>query len=273
MTTEAQPAEEALWVILRPLKDSSDAAPSGVPKGTIGALIAALGSPDPALRDDLAVSTLVRWIVMDRQLSDDVLHDLHARARSADGALYLLGERDTTSVFRRSFSLLLLALLHAADNATPYLQSQEWEGTVETLERVGMEELDLRATVPGMGWAHAIAHAADLADELARSQHCTSETGARILAALGGLIDRLDHPFLGEEDDRVSMALAALTANKHISIPDVRKVAGAADGNCMELPGARRTNWKAVARSLFFRLENVSDREEAEQLQGDLTAV
>ena len=270
---ELQPTDALLWPILRPLADSSDAVPSGMPAGTLDALVAALGSADPALRDDVAVSTLVRWIVIDRQLSDDALHDLHARARSADGTLYRLGEKHTTSVFRRSFSLLLLALLHAADNAKPYLQPHEWKGTVETLERVGSQEQDLRATVPGMGWAHAIAHAADLADELARSQHCTPETGVRILAGLGSLIDRLDHPFLGEEEDRLSMALAALISNKHISIADIRKAAGAADGNCLDLPVARRTNWKAVARSLFFRLESVSARGDAEQLQGDLTAV
>ncbi len=270
--TESQPADETLWASLRPLTTRPDAAPSDVPDGTVGALVAALGSPDPTLRDDLAVSTLVRWIVIERQLTDDDLHDLHARARSADGVLHLLGDRDTTSVFRRSFSLLLLALLHAADNTAPYLRAQEWQGALEALERVGAQERDLRASVPGMGWAHAIAHAADLADELARSQRCTPEAGARILAALGGLVDRLDHPFLGEEDDRVSMALEALVVNEHASVGDIRKAAGAADGACQDLPAARRANWKAVVRSLFFRLENPTAREETERLQADLTA-
>ena len=72
-----------------------------------------LGSPDPAQRDGTAYPTLATWI--DRGVYDDLLSGL------GDGmALGLqvgLGETGTDSVFRRSFSVLVLGECIARDNA------------------------------------------------------------------------------------------------------------------------------------------------------------
>ena len=64
-----------------------------------------LGSPDPHVRDGLAYPTLATWI--DRGVYDDLLVGLGDGM--ATGLTVGLGERDTDSVFRRSFSVLVLA--------------------------------------------------------------------------------------------------------------------------------------------------------------------
>jgi hypothetical protein len=265
--------EQDLPEALSPLRDRPDAGPHEVPAGTLEAMVAGLSSADPRLRDDLVAATLTRWIVLDRQLSQQVMRDLHRQATAAGGPLATLGDKDSDTVFGRSFTILLLALLHAADNAAAYLDDSQWHDAVATLAQVGQKELDLRAQVPGKGWAHAIAHAADLADELARSNRCTDDVARDLLRALSGLVNRLEHAFLGEEEDRIAIAVASLISRGHASVADLRNLAGIDPGDPMELATARRANWKSVARSLFFCLPDAPAKVDADRLQQDLTAV
>jgi hypothetical protein len=265
--------EQDLLETLSPLRTRPDAGPGDVPDATLDALVIALSSPNPELRDDLAAATLVRWIALDHLLSDEAMRELHGQAISAAGPLATLGDQDSDTIFGRSFTILLLALLHAADNAAGYLSDDQWQGTVAALARVGQSELDLRAQVPGKGWAHVIAHAADLADELAQSGRCTTAGAREVLHALSSLVNRLEQSFLGEEEDRIAVAVASLIGGAYISVADLRDIAGIDPGDPMELPPARRANWKAVARSLFFRLPDGLARSEADRMQRDLTSV
>jgi hypothetical protein len=107
--------------------EGSEALAEDVPPGTVDCLFAALGSEDPHLRDEIGAATLARWIVIQHALPADQMRRLHARARGPSGARHRIGESGTTSVFRRSFSILLLAFIHAADNATKFLTNDEWE--------------------------------------------------------------------------------------------------------------------------------------------------
>jgi hypothetical protein len=259
------PADQDDLEDLTALRTNPDARPEDLPKGTLSALVRALSASDPGLRDDLAATTLVRWIAVDRLLDDETLRDLH---RQATGPGSPLNDHDTgtDTVFGRSFTILLLALLHAADNTAAYLSENNHQQSLAALTKVGQEEQDLRAEVPGKGWAHMIAHAADLADELARSPRCTPAAAHDILAALSGLVGRLDHPFLGEEEDRIAIALTSLIATGHISVADLRESVGEDQ--------TQRINWKAIARSLYFRLpENGQARTQAARLQQHLTIV
>ena len=82
-----------------------------------------------------------------------------------------LGQSDTDSVFRRSFSALILAECIARDTERPLVPGGkvlEWGDRIATWI---LEERDLRGFVPGKGWAHAVAHGADALATLARSPH------------------------------------------------------------------------------------------------------
>ena len=126
-----------------------------------------LGDPDPALRDGTAYPTLTTWL--DRGVYDDLLAGLGDGM--AMGLLAGLGEQDTDTVFRRSFSALVLGECIARDNRRPLLPGGkilEWGDRLATWL---LRERDLRGYVPGKGWAHAIAHGADALAILASSPH------------------------------------------------------------------------------------------------------
>src|SRR5258708_40170840 len=119
------PPERELLEALSPLRARPASGPDDVPAGTLDALVAALSSPDPQVRDDLAATTLTRWIVIDHQLSQQAMRDLHRQATAADGPLATIGDAESDTGFGRSFAILMLTPLHAADNSTTYLDGRK----------------------------------------------------------------------------------------------------------------------------------------------------
>ena len=126
-----------------------------------------LGSPDPHMRDGLAYPTLATWI--DRGVYDDLITGLGDGM--AAGLTVGLGERDTDTVFRRSFSVLVLAECIDRTNTEDLLPARKVLDWGDRIASWLLREQDLRGYVPEKGWAHAVAHGADAIGVLARSTH------------------------------------------------------------------------------------------------------
>lgn len=217
----------------------------------------ALASPDPALRDELAIEVLGQWI-QNGVLSTTETHELLRRAQSDTMLFAAIGERGTTSVFLRTFSLLVIAVALMRDAAEPYLADKDWRETRGQLLRYCREENDLRAYVPGNGWAHAIAHTADVVDSLVVSRRASSKDCRDLFEALRMLINRADEVFQGEEDERIAIAIAAMLRRGTVTTSDLRAwfEAEAPTTQTADFEArVRRVNWKLVARSLLLRLE------------------
>ncbi|WP_293771523.1 DUF2785 domain-containing protein [Sporichthya sp.] len=170
-------------------------------------LVEMLGDLDPHLRDDLALTVLLRWIAAG--VYDDLLPAMGDGI--SEGLRPGLGEDGTPSVLRRSFSARVLAAVIDRDNV---LHGMHREAVLRWGDR-GLSwlvaERDLRGHVPGAGRAHALAHAADLLRALARSRHLQAE-GLGVL--LDTLADRLlrptTHSFSGLEADQLGFAAMTL---------------------------------------------------------------
>jgi hypothetical protein len=166
-----------------------------------------LGDPDPRVRDDLAYSTLAAWT--GRGEFDDLL--LGLGDGMATGLRRGLGESDTDSVFRRSFSALILGECIARDTERPLVPGGkvlEWGDRIATWI---LEEQDLRGYVPGKGWAHAVAHGADALGSLGGSPHIGHP---ELTVLLDVIAERLALPvtqlFSHGEPDRLATATMAM---------------------------------------------------------------
>jgi len=166
-----------------------------------------LGDPDPALREELACAVLSRWL---RQgVYDDLLTGLADGA--ASGLVYRLGDDGTDSVFRRACSARILAEAiarnHVTDVAGPELVLAWGDRTAGWLVR----ERDLRAHIPGKGWARAPAHGADVLGMVARSRHLGV---AELTVLLDVVADRLLTPthyrLVDGETDRLAHAVMVI---------------------------------------------------------------
>jgi hypothetical protein len=232
-----------------------------------------LGSTDPRLRDETAYPALATWT--DRGVYDDLLIGLGDGMASGLGVG--LGERGTDSVFRRSFSVLMLGECVARDNVAglvPGGKILEWGDRIATWY---LRERDLRGFVPGKGWAHTVAHGADALGHLARSSHLHLGELTVILDVIG---DRLglpvDAPFSHGEPDRMAAATLNVLRRDLVPLrmvePWVARVAGTARrrGSGGADPYLVSGNAQAFLRALYLHL---SLAPEPPEIRSDLLLV
>ncbi len=164
-----------------------------------------LGSSDAEVRDGTAYPALATWI--ERGVYDDLLPGLGDGM--AVGLSVGLGETDTDSVFRRSFSALILAECLERDNdhhLVPGQKVMEWGDRLATWL---LAERDTRGFVPGKGWAHTMAHGADAIGALADSPHLAGPEHAVLLDVLAERVlqQSPQAPLLSGEIDRIVHAV------------------------------------------------------------------
>lgn len=173
-----------------------------------------LGSPDPHMRDGLAWPTLATWV--DRGVYDDLISGLGDGM--AAGLTVGLGEDGTDSVFRRAFSVLVLAECIDRNNKedlVPVAKVMEWGDRVATWY---LREKDVRGFVPDKGWAHTVAHGADAIGVLAESPHFGRNELTVMLDVIGDrVLTPVDAPYTHGEPDR--MAMATMTVLRRNILP------------------------------------------------------
>lgn len=225
-------------------------------------LVANLGSPDPQLRDDQAYMILATWIGRDGRYTPQELRALAAEMQA--NLSHGIGECDTDTVFRRTFSALILGEIVDADTASPFLTSAEVQQWLESALNYAHAERDVRGYVPGKGWAHAVAHTADLLLALARNPHVTAPELERILDAIGDRITTpVDYVYVHLEDERLARAVM-VAVQRGLLAPEflcgwVRRLAERWSGRAWR--GARtyeetsaHHNTRQFLHSLYFQL-------------------
>jgi hypothetical protein len=216
-----------------------------------------LGSPDPTVRDDTAYPALATWI--DRGVYDDLLSGLGDGM--AAGLLTGLGESGTDSVFRRTFSVLVLASVVERDTAAHLLPADQVLRWGDRIVSWYLLERDLRGYVPGKGWAHAVAHGADAIAALAGSRHFGTN---ELMVLLDVLADRVlldDTPLTAGEPDRVASAVLAVLRRNLVPTKVVEPWVArlAAGGNPFVIRGDRdpyraTNNAQQVLRAIYLHL-------------------
>jgi Protein of unknown function (DUF2785) len=178
-------------------------------------LTAMLGATDPNQRDAIAYSTLAGWITTG--VYDDLLEGLGDGM--ASGLAVGLGQDRTDSVFRRSFSVLVLAECIGRDTKQHLVPAETILRWGDRIASWYVREQDLRGFVAGHGWAHAIAHGADALGVLAESE---AMGRLELTVLLDVVADRLllptRHHFVHGEPDRIAMATMKILRRNQISL-------------------------------------------------------
>lgn len=128
-------------------------------------MIAHIGSPEDEIRDKLNYRLFIELLAAQLFSSEQMAQ----MASTLKGDHYLfcsIGERNTDSVFTRSFSALWLSNLINADGQLRFLNEEEATGILDAASNYLTKEKDVRGFVGEKGWAHSIAHGADLASAI-----------------------------------------------------------------------------------------------------------
>ncbi|HEY7356476.1 MAG TPA: DUF2785 domain-containing protein [Ktedonobacterales bacterium] len=207
--------DKAFW---QSIVDADYAVPAEhTPTDLTPKLLALLSSTDPYLRDAIAYPILEAWISRDLYTADD----LRAMAGQLSGNLKVgLGEQNTESVFLRAFSALVLAEMVYHHNEHPFFEETDVRQILENALAYYPAEQDLRGYVSGLGWAHAIAHGADLLYVLAENSFLSASDLERIMQALATQIaPPIAHAYLYNEDQRITRAVLAALKRDLLTLP------------------------------------------------------
>ncbi|MCM3006472.1 DUF2785 domain-containing protein [Priestia koreensis] len=120
-----------------------------------------IGSTDAELRDELIYGTFAR-LIRGGHLENYQLQHMLKTCLDDNHLFYHLSESSGDAVFTRSFSSLVICLLLDQDHQAHFLTKQEIQEITDKSIRYVKEEKDTRGYVEEKGWAHSIAHGADL---------------------------------------------------------------------------------------------------------------
>ena len=135
-----------------------------------------------------------------------------------------IGETESDSVFLRAFSVLLLAESVHNDNKKSLFEKE----LIQIILEKGLwyldAEKDPRGYIPVKGWAHALAHTADLMMVLGRNRHLTNEDLIRILQGISNKIMQPNHyVYIHREDERLANAVIQILQRDLLSYDEVEK--------------------------------------------------
>jgi hypothetical protein len=202
----AIPSSELLKTQLQKVRESKfQPLPEIDPFTLAQEMLAHIGSTDPELRDRLIYTTFVYWIEPDyiALFTPEQLRAILNRLLDADHLFHGIGEKDTDSVFTRSFSALTIAPILIYHRERPFLSPDELQNVKTQLIRYVAEERDFRGYVEGKGWAHAIAHTADALNELALCTEMGQMDLHEILQAVTDAASNSHTIYAHQEEDRL----------------------------------------------------------------------
>ena len=219
-----------------------------------------IGSLDSELRDDLIYSAFANWILNYHLLSRDQLHAVAETVLSEDHMFFQIGARESDSVFRRSFSVLLLPLLLISHRSEPLFTKQEILEIKEKLLRFIQEEQDRRGFIEGKGWAHAIAHSADALNDLAQCEELGIDDLTQILEAISPVVCQREMVYCFGEEERLTTPVVAILKRRVLSQEYLHKwirefTAKTLSENATPQRIFLRSNIKNFLQSLYFRIK------------------
>jgi hypothetical protein len=223
-----------------------------------------LGSTRPEVRDGTAYPALATWI--HNGVYDDLLAGLGDGMVA--GLSVGLGESGTDTVFRRSFSALVVTECLERDNThhlVPGARILDWGDRVAVWF---LAERDTRGFVPGKGWAHAVAHGADAIGALGVSPHLAGPEHAVLLDVIAERVlqQPADEPLASGELDRLAHAVMRILRRNTLGTdalePWVHRIGAAANpfgkgGDSDPFPPTAMP--QAFLRALFVQLSLAPD--------------
>lgn len=222
-------------------------------------LFAYLGSTDPELRDEIGYVVYANWLKQERYSASEIRQHVKGLLANLDRGI---GETDGDSVFLRSFSALFLAEIVHNDNKRGFFEKADIEAILEKGLAYLAAEKDLRGYVPVKGWAHALAHVADLMFVLAKNRFIGAQELTRILRSIADKVFHSADSYLHGEDERLANAIAQTLRRNLLPTEEVRHWAVSFVGEnwhgayADEARNRAFQNTRNLLRSIYLELRN-----------------
>lgn len=182
-------------------------------------LFSYLGSTDPELRDDIAYIVYANWLKRGMYSSGMLTSHIETLLSNLDKGI---GETESDTVFIRAFSVLLLAEIVHNDNKKPILEREHIQAILVKGLWYLEAEKDPRGHIQVKGWAHALAHTADLLLVLGRNRNLGETDLWSILTAVSRkIIHSSNHVYIHGEADRLASAVIEILRRNLVPLDKV----------------------------------------------------
>lgn len=169
-----------------------------------------IGNPDPYIRDTLIYRGFCKLILDDRLQQNQIVHILKVCLDEQHLTLNIHTKVSNDSVFTRSFSALVVALIVYKDAQKREIQETLAQNMIKQSLHYLNLEFDYRGNVKEKGWAHSVAHGADLLTQAVLhplfDELCTKENGLKTIEHCLST----EYAFIDEEDERLLNVIDAL---------------------------------------------------------------
>lgn len=232
-------------------------------------LLENVGHESAELRDQLNYRLFLQ-LLTENALTEGNIHEMVERLSSIKGLVFNLGEKDSTSVFQRSFSALFLTAIVNADRQLCYLTDEELDVLAQNATALLAKEQDLRSFVSTeQGWAHSVANTSELLCAIIQHPKFPIRYTAQILQAIRTNFWK-GYVFIDDEEERFCNIIEALLAKGIDEALFIEWIEQAFDR--LEMVAFERgydavwfkarTNQLNVAKTLYFYLKfaNRSDK-------------
>ncbi|MDH6426703.1 hypothetical protein BSK62_29495 [Paenibacillus odorifer] len=252
-------SREQLMIDLQRIEENDYELRSGEDiKDYVKLMLEHIGDPEPVLRDELIYSTFYKWINEKRWFNDAELRELLWILLDEQHLFYHIGNKEDLTVYTRTFSVLVVALILQRHREKVILDSSEFIKVKQGLIRYYEEERDLRGYMEKEGWAHAAAHGADALDELVLCSESDAEVREEVLAVIQKMLYNDQYIFREEEDERIATIIVTIIDHHLLlqqSITDwILNLAQCGSWPRSHSQYVNRINTKNFLRSLYFRL-------------------
>ena len=232
-----------------------------------------IGSLDPMLRDELIYGILFQWISK-KKFTFEQLKKLLDISLDSSHIFYKLWEKDDKAVFKRSFSVLIVALIIYEHREENFLSEETLYEVKNRLIEYMLREQDVRGYVEIEGWAHSAAHTADALDELAQCNIFNKTDLMDILNSIKAKVCIGYYVYIEEESERMVTAIENSINRKLLSNLEIIEwlqgfTIDKSKGSYIENYHLK-VNMKGFLRSLYFRF---LDREDSELIIDEIKKI
>jgi len=260
---------EELKQILIQIKNNDYSMPNGANIDyLISDMLQFVGDIDSDLRESI-YTTFDMWA--DRKaLSRDQLHHILTTAID-DKHLFLgIGEDGTDTVFTRAFSSLLVCVAISTFKG----ESEIIGAAKDAALRYTSQEKDYRGYVENKGWAHAIAHAADMMNNIV--WNAEREDILQVLDAISGLVLNKNIVYTALEDERLASAVhgviySSICERKILTVDEIcawlNKIGKVTDAVKLPEDYNVKANRRNFIKSLYFSIYFNDDFDNYEEIR------
>lgn len=228
-------------------------------------LLENIGSTDPELRDDLVYGLFCKLIVQEKCVDEATLKNLLHTLCSKDYMFFNIGSTHDDSVFKRSFSVLTLSLVVSHLIEIGGLSLEDMRNLIHHTKDYLALESDSRGYVTEKGWAHSIAHCADLIEQISCCDLLTESDYDMLLDMVQHKLLTHLTPLTASEDERLSAFFTFGLVNENLVNIDRLSawVQGFSAANAIEDSIERsivRYNSRNFIRSLYMGLSHLGHK-------------